>query len=769
MFDRSRETASQSYARFDYEAAFRQAAALLRKRPADPAMEALLASATTALRCGQRFHYDDAAAVESLLTFNADSTELIVMTRRGRREVRDTNSGEPIGDPTMLGDGYQIAIFGAGGTRLAAFHKIEGLQVWTAEDRRKTPAVLQTENIYEKHATALAFNAAGDRLFTANERGVFKWDVESRQKDDTLLWLELFREVGGRREKVQFVPITALSLVAEGQLLLAGRKDGEILFLDPSHSRQQILKKVSLENDTSAVLSISVSADGSGFATLHDSGAVACWNRDGKLISAIPSQHRCTSAGYGPRDRLWTGHRDGRVMVRERPAEQPASTYKVHESAVTSIAISDRNLIATGSDTGAVRVWDVSQARDEDEIRKLLADAGLDEHVPQEVDRGAPMEIPMELPARQAGGIDGNGSPTVPRGAVFHETFEGVSVGNLPDGWTGDGTVIVGQAGGASWLETSADGQLQAMTPVIRFPENFELEVRASVSSGELRIIPQGPRGEGLPIVLKSSYGRSSVRLGDAESRQISLHYQPVRIRLGRTDATFRLIIQDHVVVSQRIADATNFDRIRFVFNAPAGKCRIDSVSVLQHSDHRPETMPQEFAENFSRVAVGELPAGWTGLRSAAVRRQKGSAWVESTAGRNQWTWFATPHLNVPRDFQLDIHTQLTFSEMLLVLEGEGNSPNLTAAFDSYGNRLNVQFTGAAEKRIAIEERGVLPIRIEREGETYRLLVDGQSVIARRADHPYRFRRIMVRLKGSSDRARLHKLELRRLVTEKAR
>jgi WD40 repeat protein len=112
------------------------------------------------------------------------------------------------------------------------------------------------------------------------------------------------------------------------------------------------------------------SRDGSLVATLSGT-SVAVWDaRTGKERFAIfPPSGRPASVTFGPHSLLATGMEDGTALVWALSADgaEPTLTVGGHTAKVSSVSFNaDGTRLATSSDDGSVKVWDVgSQARGE--------------------------------------------------------------------------------------------------------------------------------------------------------------------------------------------------------------------------------------------------------------------------------------------------------------------------------------------------------------------------------------------------------------------
>jgi hypothetical protein len=152
--------------------------------------------------------------------------------------------------------------------------------------------------------------------------------------------------------------------------------------------------------------------------------------------------------------------------------------------------------------------------------------------------------------------------------------------------------------------------------------------------------------------------------------------------------------------------------------------------------------------ETFKNVKLGEVPRGWERDDAVAVRMHRGMLCLMSDSEGSQS--ISTPKLRIEGDFVVDIVVDYNFySSFSMILEGREGAPNLQLDLKPGGSE------GMAYVDLGgVSERTVFPhlpdwsqprprIRLEREGETFRLIANGKTVIAR----PFRDRKEFERIK----------------------
>jgi len=145
--------------------------------------------------------------------------------------------------------------------------------------------------------------------------------------------------------------------------------------------------------------------------------------------------------------------------------------------------------------------------------------------------------------------------------------------------------------------------------------------------------------------------------------------------------------------------------------------------------------------EDFRRIKLGEVPKGWERDDAIGVRPYKGVPCLEAdTKGNHSVT---TPKVRIEGDFLMEVVFQLGMKNKLqLTLQAKDGDPDLELIVQGpegvplSGEQTKVKLAeieAKAELKSSQDRISPKPsrLRLEREGTTFRLIVDGETLIAR--------------------------------------
>jgi WD40 repeat protein len=237
------------------------------------------------------------------------------------------------------------------GTRLFVYH-LPGMRL-AAE--LTDPSLADGRAAHEDVIRSLAFARSGDLLASGGFRTVKLWRRPRSQ---------IARETGSA------LPITALAVSPDGQILARGTSTGAIELLSPGDDRPAR----TLVGHEGAVVGVALAHDGSRLYSVGTDKTLRAWDFEaakelGKII--LPAEVRGLALLHGG-NQLATAHADQMVRLWDAAAilQQPAGgnppspvrEFKGHSKPVTCVAtvpsVADRLL--SGGEDGRLRLWNTA-------------------------------------------------------------------------------------------------------------------------------------------------------------------------------------------------------------------------------------------------------------------------------------------------------------------------------------------------------------------------------------------------------------------------
>src|SRR5262249_45100147 len=152
-----------------------------------------------------------------------------------------------------------------------------------------------------------------------------------------------------------------------------------------------------------------------------------------------------------------------------------------------------------------------------------------------------------------------------------------------------------------------------------------------------------------------------------------------------------------------------------------------------------PESSLPTFREDFTKTTEGELPKGWEGTAAVSVRKGGDRPHLTVTdPGQHDVTLPAFP---LPKNFFVECNFRLGLGPHLeLTLEGRDGGRNLVLEANASSGRstgvaallaVGLADLDAKENTKAADPEGQFRLRLERDGEVFRVKVNGETVHAR--------------------------------------
>lgn len=304
----------------------------------------------------------------------------LIDLQRGSADAVYRGADAGLRDAALSPDGRWLVAAGERGT-LVVFDAAEGTIV--ARLAGHDPDAAETGSV-----RAIAFNTAGDRLFSAGDDGrILVWSVPDWQQQDrwqvayAIYALALSPDgstlaTGGSGEVITVrstadgtelaVLRGATSSIADGNALawlddsqlVSGGFDGQVGLWDVQTATEQTLARV----HTDRVNSVAVSADGALIASGDGSGRILLWDTQTQLPLRQLTGHRSNVLGLrfdASGKRLLSAGRDNDLRLWDVASGVALRVYQGHMAGLWSVAIAG-GMAYSAADDGTVRGWPIS-------------------------------------------------------------------------------------------------------------------------------------------------------------------------------------------------------------------------------------------------------------------------------------------------------------------------------------------------------------------------------------------------------------------------
>ena len=198
---------------------------------------------------------------------------------------------------------------------------------------------------HKNWVTALAFSPDGNTLATGSEDATIKlWNVGDGKEIATL------SGHGGT--------VRSLAFSKDGQTLFSGSQDKTIKVWDLKEKKE----KSTLQGHEDGVFSIAISPDGETLASASADRTIRIWTlADGKELKKIQGHKNWViSVSFAENGQiLATGGYDKLIKIWDLDSGRELRSYPGHESAVWSLVFTSDGDLASGSQDGTVKIWDL--------------------------------------------------------------------------------------------------------------------------------------------------------------------------------------------------------------------------------------------------------------------------------------------------------------------------------------------------------------------------------------------------------------------------
>jgi WD40 repeat protein/transcriptional regulator with XRE-family HTH domain len=307
-------------------------------------------------------------------TLSADGQLLASAGFDGAVRLWEATTARPLA--TLLGqtDGVRALALATDGELLASGSLDGTLRVWSLtglgerdrmpgiQEAARTSRVLTALQGHTGTVRGVTLSADARQLASSGEDGSVRlWDPGTGQ-----LLATLQGHTGG---------VWAVALSADGRVLASGGADGSLRLWEASTGRLL----AAMQGHSSGVWSVALSADGRLLASGGGDGAVRLWDAaTGQLLTTFAGHTGAIwSVALSPDGRLLaSGGGDGTARLWEATTGQLLTTVQGHTGAVWSVALAaDGRLLATGGGYGTVQLWSLTGVAERDQMRGIQEEA----------------------------------------------------------------------------------------------------------------------------------------------------------------------------------------------------------------------------------------------------------------------------------------------------------------------------------------------------------------------------------------------------------
>jgi WD40 repeat protein len=278
------------------------------------------------------------------VAFSSDGTQLAAAGIDRTMRVRDARTGRLLRTFKETQDFIIDAAFSPDGKRLAA-SCVEGtIHVWAVATGQE---ILTLKHAANQISGCLAFSPDSQRLAAGCFGMVRVWDVGTRK---SLLSLELDGSV-----------CTSLAFSPDGKRLASGGWDQKVAVWNLATGR--IVS--TLKGHTSGVEAVAFHPDGKRLASGGWDQTVKIWDTtaDQEVVPLKGHAHGVNEVAFSPDSKQFASVGGGPLKVWNAATLREVFTIR-HSASLNSVAYSPNGkLLATGSDDGTVKVWDLKLRR----------------------------------------------------------------------------------------------------------------------------------------------------------------------------------------------------------------------------------------------------------------------------------------------------------------------------------------------------------------------------------------------------------------------
>ncbi len=284
----------------------------------------------------------------SAMTLSPRGTYLAASTYSGQMRCWRVSDGKPVWTTTRARRAWSLA-FSPDESMLACSHFAGLVSLWDV-------ATGQLQQVFEGHEDwvhSVAFHPSGRYLASGGiDANVLIWDLQTR----TLL--QTLKGHGARVWSLAFNP--------DGETLVSGAGEESVLIWDWRAGTVQR----SLKHPSAGLVRIAFHPGGQWLATCcEENPQTLLWDvRSGELVAAVTTRSNGpTAVAFNATGTmLITGGHDGSVELWRLQGEHPPIYQRMlmgHHNSVSVLAHGSSDLLATLSDGGSIRLWNVESGR----------------------------------------------------------------------------------------------------------------------------------------------------------------------------------------------------------------------------------------------------------------------------------------------------------------------------------------------------------------------------------------------------------------------
>jgi hypothetical protein len=366
---------------------------------------------------------------------------------------------------------------------------------------------------------------------------------------------------------------------------------------------------------------------------------------------------------------------------------------------------------------------------------------------------------------------------TVPT-AAFREDLRSVEVGDQPKGWKCDSCIALFKGQDQTpYLHATKAGNHNLTTPDLGLRGDFYIEIEFEMGPGHLLEAALLAQDGSTSLTLKVDAGGggnpADVHFQDSAPRYIlGLDgTTKTRLRLERERTIYRVSLNGKVTHARRLSGFKDFAGVRFtlpgepqigkLYSFRAGPISAQKVEAYPDTATPAEAFRKGFSENFKNTVAGDLPPGWEGDDAVGARLDGVRPRLEGC--QDSKLTVQLPPLDIHGDFFLECEFELAIYQSLEVkLVGRDGGGSLPIKVESGGGSTPsvVYYPEGLSDKVPQTAGMIVPLRIERKGEVYRISLNNILAHAGRFEGCADFERVLLTFSGGSNSAKIYSIRL---------
>jgi len=367
--------------------------------------------------------------------------------------------------------------------------------------------------------------------------------------------------------------------------------------------------------------------------------------------------------------------------------------------------------------------------------------------------------------------------PTVPT-AVFSENLRGVEVGDQPKGWKCDSSIALFKGQDQTpYLHATKAGNHSLTTPDLGLHGDFYIEFEFEMGPGHLLEAALLAQDGSASLTLKVDAGGggnpADVHFQDSAPRYIMGldGTTKTRLRLERERNIYRVSLNGKLTHARRLSGFKDFAGVRFTLpgEPQIGKLysfRAGPISAQKGEPYPDAATPAEefrkgFSEDFKKTVAGDLPPGWEGDDAVGARLDGVRPRLEGC--QDSKLTVKLPPLDIRGDFYVECEFELAIYQSLEVkLVGRDGGGSLPIKVEPGGGSTPsaVYYPEGISDKVPQTAGMIVPLRIERKGEVYRISLNNILAHAGRFEGCADFERVVLTFSGGTNSTKLYSIRL---------